>query len=136
MKLKWYNINQLVSTIISQMENDGFKPELILGPCRGGLIPGVILSHSLNVEFKPLSISLRDYPTFDISSYQSKNILVIDDICDSGKTIEQIRKVITCKVAVLVYNRASLIDIDYSGIIIDKSIKNEWVEFPWELNNT
>ena len=38
-------------TICSQIEKDEFQPNVIVGISRGGLIPGVMMSHKLNVPF-------------------------------------------------------------------------------------
>ena len=38
--------------ICDQIENDEFTPDVIVGISRGGLIPGVMISHKLNIPFK------------------------------------------------------------------------------------
>ena len=69
------------------------------------------------------------------------NILIIDDINDSGKTLLKISKIFNeylfkLKFAVLVNNNSSSFKVDYHGIEIDKKIDNSWIVFPWEnINN-
>ena len=79
----------------------GWKPNAILGISRGGLIPAVHLSHYWDVPLETCQVSLRDEKHIDRTNKlmpltifnlleMSKNILVVDDICDSGKTFEYI----------------------------------------------
>ena len=48
--------------VCSKIEKDNFNPDVIVGISRGGLIPGVMMSHKLNVPFKPVHASTRDFP--------------------------------------------------------------------------
>ena len=79
-------------TICSQIEKDEFKPNVIVGISRGGLIPGVMMSHKLNVPFKPVHASTRDFPHWEnyLPRPNDKKILIVDDICDSGETFEKL----------------------------------------------
>ena len=51
--------------ICAKIEADGFKPDVIVGISRGGLIPGVMISHKLNIPFKPVHASTRDFPHWE-----------------------------------------------------------------------
>ena len=79
-------------TICSQIEKDKFQPNVIVGISRGGLIPGVMMSHKLNVPFKPVHASTRDFPHWEnyLPRPTDKKILIVDDICDSGETFEKL----------------------------------------------
>ncbi len=48
--------------ICALIEKDDFVPDVIVGISRGGLIPGVMISHKLNIPFKPVHASTRDFP--------------------------------------------------------------------------
>ena len=39
--------------ICDQIEKDKFLPDVIVGISRGGLIPGVMISHKLNIPLSP-----------------------------------------------------------------------------------
>ena len=63
MKKLWYSwqdmcsdVNQLCRDIVL----DNFKPDVIVGLSRGGLTPGVMMSHWLKKPFKPVKSALRD----------------------------------------------------------------------------
>ena len=36
-----------LSLVVEKMHNDGFIPDLVVGISRGGLVPGIMLSHLL-----------------------------------------------------------------------------------------
>jgi len=67
--------------------------DYIVGPSRGGLLPGVILSHKMNVPLVPVEWSTRDHgikvSRLDVADdlREGKNILLVDDINDTGKTL-------------------------------------------------
>lgn len=156
-----------VLEIARQMFQSDFKPDYIVGLKRGGLIPGVMLSHYLDIPFESLSpdesnlwmaedafgyVSLEDQETYksrwDVKL--RKNILVIDDINDTGNTfkrlIEDWRSGCLPKeehgwnsvwhnnvrFAVLIENQASDFDCDFVGLEINKAENPEWCVFPWE----
>ena len=64
-------------------------------------------------------------------------ILIIDDINDTGKTLQLVKNLFsdhtaTIKFAVLVDNKSSNFMIDFSAKNIDKKVDNSWIVFPWE----
>ena len=74
-------------------------PEQILSVNRGGCVPGVYLSHAINVPHKVLDVQLRydnNNPNLEVlrkSIISSSNILIIDDINDTGATFEFIEHI-------------------------------------------
>ena len=48
-----------------QLEADEFIPDVVVGISRGGLIPGVMISHKLEIPFKPVHASTRDFPHWE-----------------------------------------------------------------------
>jgi hypoxanthine phosphoribosyltransferase len=124
--------------IFMQMYHDSFKPDLIVGLARGGLAPGVYLSHMLDVPFK----ALNKYELF-YNSIESPNVLVIDDINDTGATLKDFSNRYTdlfdmVRYAVIVNNESSSFDADYYGMSYNKLDEPDWWVFPWEkwwINN-
>ena len=75
----------------------------------------------------------------NISSFFKKNklVLIIDDINDTGKTFDFVKKTFNnsdCEIrfAALINNVTSKTKIDYHGQLIDKSESPVWYVFPWE----
>ena len=68
------------------------------------------------------------------------NMLIVDDINDSGGTIQYLRAAIEAKipdpdrlrVAVLVHNIRSKAKAEYHGSEIDRDQDKRWYVFPWE----
>ena len=87
MNILWYSwqdmcldVNQLCRDIVL----DNFKPDVIVGLSRGGLTPGVMMSHWMNKPFKPIKTSLRDFPEWEdyLPRKTDERVLILDDVCD------------------------------------------------------
>lgn len=150
-------VNSFLQEILRQMWQDNFKPDLIVGLSRGGVVPAIKLSHYLDCTMHSLSIRMSDgidnASNAVLAKYalQGKRILIIDDISDTGNTLNWLRddwaKAIddspeqsdqlifhkTIKFATLVENSSSVFDVNYSGMKINKhETPDLWCVFPWE----
>ena len=166
-------IQNLTSKICREISTDPWTPDVVVGINRGGLVPGVMISHWFDVGHVPLTVSLRDhvdcesnlwlaemsfgYHRTDLPEPASsnpalrKNILIVDDINDSGATFNWIMNdwASGClpndpawteiwggnvKFAVLIDNLASECErkMDFCGMEINKAENDVWVDFPWE----
>ena len=124
------------------MYADNWRPDYIVGLTRGGNIPATIISNMLNIPCEAMKVSFRNDDRVDKDFWlselvQEKNILIVDDINDTGNTLADIKKKFNCfikniKFAVLINNKSSLFEVDYYGSEIDKNIDNSWIVFPWE----
>jgi hypoxanthine phosphoribosyltransferase len=141
-----------VSELIYQMVKDNWKPELIIGVTRGGALPAVLLSHFFNVKMVGLDVSLRDSdmgPETNAwaaeDAMNGKKILIVDDINDTGATINwimddwdipsgKIKWGDNVRFAVVVNNEASKAKRtpEYSSLQINKAEEDVWIVFPYE----
>jgi hypoxanthine phosphoribosyltransferase len=175
----YQQITEMVNDISFQMYKDNWRPDYIVGLTRGGLVPAVIMSNALGIPMETLKVSLRDsdsesesnlwmaedafgydYPneiveTHPTSIYgeegQGKNILILDDINDTGATLDWIKQdwQSSCmpnsskwlqvwgnnvRIAVLIDNLSSDFSgkVDYSAKEINKAEDDSWIVFPWE----
>ena len=137
----WDEIEGYVNHILFTMYKDNWKPDYIVGLTRGGLIPAVLASHKVDVPMHTLKVSLRDHQEHEANWWmeddarEGKRILVIDDINDTGATINYIKENWTLNnltYAVLINNEASDADVDYSSVDINKRENDVWIVFPWE----
>ena len=111
-----------------QLDNIGEKleaierPQFVTGIPRGGLIPAVLVSHKFKIPY----IGLEAAKT--LPGALKKEVLILDDISDSGNTLKQIERhnFITATLAVR-YN--SLYIPTYIGTTIRD---DHWMVFPWE----
>ena len=95
-----YSIDEMhvaIIRIIEQMNDSNWMPEIILSINRGGCIPGIYLSHKIEIPHKVIDIQLRDSsvsPNFSVLNdclAKYKKLLIVDDINDSGNTLKLIK---------------------------------------------
>ena len=142
MYLSWLDINQLVEKIINKLKQDNLLDTIdyIIAIAKGGCIPATILA---NIIDKPMYVvgvsSYKGQKRGKIKQYQSlptakvlnnKNVLVIDDIIDSGKTIEYINKNLKKRKVNNVISACLCCSNEHDIVYGIKS--NKWVVFPWE----
>ena len=142
---KYYGKEDFINSlnkIVKQIKNSNWSPKVIFSINRGGCIPGIYLSHQLNLKHKVIDIQLRDSNrTPDLKIIKEKikqfdNILLVDDINDSGKTLKIIYdlnnppKIILN--ATLIYNEESKVKTHFYGKMIKRTEDKSWYVFPWE----
>lgn len=129
-------LNSEVTDLADQIVYSDVPYQAIIAPTRGGLIPGVMLSHMLSIPMFPVNISTRDragplpkyewaFPSELVSSIkQPAHVLIVEDIVDSGKTAQYLLNV--CKfygwqadIAALVTNADQPVDIRFKTTIIN-----------------
>ena len=151
------DIKQYCLEIVRQIYAGNWRPDYIVGITRGGLIPAVMLSHYLNTKMHTLDVRLRDSDDEpESNSWMAnnaynfkKNILIVDDINDTGETINWIKKDWklsthptrsispdvwgnNVRVACLMDNLPSSAEIHYFGTEINKEEDPSWIVFPHE----
>ena len=140
------NLNEDILSLISQVRSANLKIDLILSVNRGGCIPGVYLSHGLKLPHKVIDLQLRDGTNIPDSNsvknlkINSKKILIIDDINDTGSTFIHLNRIINEKntkkyFACLINNIGSKFQVEFYGRSINKVEKPSWYVFPWEIES-
>jgi len=153
----WRAVEKQTQEILRQINASDWRPDYVVGLTRGGLTPANLISQYLEVPMECLKVSLRNdgnEPEHNLwmaeDAYNGKNILVVDDINDSGATLNWIKEDWedfhpskpepwltiwndSVRFAVLVNNEASEFKrIDYSAVDINKAEEDSWIVFPWE----
>jgi len=172
----WEDVEDACVNIALQMYKDNWRPDYIVGITRGGNVPATILSNMLDVRCEALKVSLRDdeigpetncwmsedafgynYPEesgvtgarWDVK--QRKNILIVDDINDTGATFNWIKEdwQSTClpkeetawnavwsnnvRFAVITENLSSEFGgVRYYTHEVNKAEEPVWLVYPWE----
>jgi len=129
------DVKKHVSSIINQMVRANFKPDIVIGLSRGGIVPALLVSHYFNCE---CYIRNKKESLFDVE-FPQRNILVIDDINDSGNTLTAVNHELyqdlelrDIKYATLINNESSSFTVDFSGIDFNRLEQDDWFDFPWE----
>lgn len=142
--LTWELYGRAIRELSQQIAEDGFAPDIILGIARGGLIPagsiGCALSvkncYMMNVEYytdidERLDVPVILPPYMDMVDLNDADVLVVDDVADTGHTLQKVHefvtgKVNTTRIAVLYEKPRSVIQCEYVWRRTDK-----WINFPW-----
>jgi len=108
---------------------------------RGGLVPATIVAHWLDVkEIKFIRLSSYDNQqerseiidtTTDIIP-DEPNTYIIDDICDSGETVNYLRSKYPHAQIYTLVNKNQQIQPDFAPIT---EPHNLWINFPWEFED-
>jgi xanthine phosphoribosyltransferase len=103
--ISWTEYQGLVGKLARDISVSGWRPDYIVGITRGGALPAVMLSHYLDIPMHTLKVSLRDHQDTESNCWMAedalgdpladansvfKNILIVDDMNDSGATINWI----------------------------------------------
>ena len=142
----WKEMRRDVNTLCREIVLDKFDPDVIVGLSRGGLTPGVMMSHWMKKPFKPIKTALRDYPEWEdyLPRKTDERVLIVDDVCDSGETFHKIRNYINdrkkngvdVRFAVLWWNNECYFTPHVFAREVAKDSENLWIQFPWEFENT
>lgn len=167
----------MTQDICRQITLDGWRPDYVVGITRGGLTPAVLVSQYFKIPMYALKVSLRDSQgdsesnlwmaeeAFGLmnqedqgeqvvwsSPEQRRQILIVDDINDSGATFQWIQddwQASCCgtvapqvwqeiwgnsvRFAALVNNEGSRFrNVNYTAMIVNKNDEPQWIQFPWE----
>ena len=140
-----------VQSLAQAIDQSDWKPDFIIGIGRGGLVPAVYISHQTQLPMLSIDHSSR-VPGFAdellakvaAKSATGQRLLFIDDINDSGGTIDYVRRLLAdngcqadnLRFAVIVTNSRSRVTVDYWAQIIDRDEDKRWFVFPWEAVGT
>ena len=114
--LSWDDVENSVDDLCNKIRHDQPNIDSVHGIARGGLIPAVLISHKLGLPYTDVILP---------------NTLVVDDICDSGVTLEKAPGVYT---AVLHYKPHT--SCFQPSMWADIHEGDEWVIYPWEAKDS
>lgn len=142
--LTWEEYGKASVQLAQEVASSDFKPDIILAIARGGLFLAGSIGYELgvknisviNVELytgvhQKLEVPVMLPPFLDKANIQDMNVLICDDIADSGETLESVSEycagvVASSQTAVLYEKASSIVKPDFVWKRADK-----WIDFPW-----
>ncbi|MDU7360816.1 MAG: phosphoribosyltransferase [Propionibacteriaceae bacterium] len=142
--LTWQGLGDATDDLARTIVDSGFHPEIIIAVARGGMLLaggltyalGVKLTDAINVEFyTDVNATLPDpvllAPMLDTNAIAGKQLLVVDDVADSGRTLALVIKLLRgfgadVRSAVLYSKPRTVVEPEYVWKRTEK-----WIVFPW-----
>jgi len=147
-ELTWALFGQASRELAQQVADDGFRPDLVLAIARGGLFIAGALGyaldvknlHVMNVEFytgvdQRLDMPVVLPPVPQPVDLSGANVLVADDVADTGATLKLVKDfcaehVAEVRCAVIYEKPATTVHCEYVWRHTDK-----WINFPWSVQD-
>jgi hypoxanthine phosphoribosyltransferase len=145
--MTWDHLGEAARDLAQQVVDSGYLPDIVLAIARGGLLPGGAVAYALgvknscamNVEFytdvdERLPVPLILPPAPELIDLEHAKMLIVDDVADTGRTLEVVQqfcagKVAEVRTAVLYEKPQSVVRCDYSWRTTDR-----WIDFPWSAD--
>src|SRR3954468_8146696 len=145
--MSWADLGAGGRDLAEAVAADGYRPDMILGIARGGLLVAGALGYALgiknrftmNVEFytgidKRLELPMILPPVPDLVDFAETRVLIADDVADTGATLQLVQefcegKVAEVRCAVLYEKPRSSVKCEYVWRRTDR-----WITFPWSAD--
>jgi uncharacterized protein len=146
--MSWDDLGRGARDLAEAVAADGYRPDMILGIARGGLLVAGALGYALgikntftmNVEFytgvdERLEMPMILPPVPDLIDFADFKVLIADDVADTGATLKLVQefcegKVAEVRVAVLYEKPRSEVKCEYVWRRTDR-----WITFPWSAQD-
>ncbi|MFV2038766.1 MAG: phosphoribosyltransferase, partial [Acidimicrobiales bacterium] len=142
--LDWVGYGAAARALAQIVADDKYRPDVILAIARGGLFVAGSLGYALsvknlyvmNVEYytgvdERLDVPVALPPYVDSVDLHDSNVLIVDDVADTGATLAYVHdfcqgEVADVRSAVLFEKSPSIIKCEYVWKRTDR-----WINFPW-----
>lgn len=144
-KVDYETIDFLSRALAFRFKLNGRSFTHVVGVSRGGLLPAEIISYVLDAKFLAYGASSYDGTeqkeglkvTQDIdfdALPEDSRLLIVDDKCDTGKTIDHMKSVIGdrfpyVRYATVFAEKRAIKKVDHYGVVLED---HTWIDFPWE----
>jgi len=145
----WKQFDKDIDKLAIQILRSKWYPDYIVGITRGGLVPATALSHKICSTMYTMDVRLRDTDAdytgperaFWLEAQAlTKKILIVDDINDSGATLQWVKNCFkphviqtgNVRFATMFDHLGSDFDqVEYTVTELEPENK-PWIVFPWE----
>ena len=143
-----FSLNETIDVVNKYVDKNKknlvVNTDFVIGISRGGLIPAAWFATKIIKPLVAAYIDKQDNVYFDRTDWiRDKNVLIVDDICRSGKTLYKISKLIEknnpCNIQIFtIYDVPSTRNKKYSEYLIDKlkpgrTLKED-LKLPWDFD--
>lgn len=140
--ITWTDFYTEVENLITTITKSQKKYELILAVTRGGLVPAYYIAKILDLPVKTINVTsyisqkeigeIKHIPVDGFSEIvtHAGNCLLVDDICDSGQTLEFIQNKFPEVDTACIYTRYPNENLTYNAKVLNH---DAWLDFPWEV---
>jgi hypoxanthine phosphoribosyltransferase len=143
-RMSWDDLGSGSRELAEMMHADGYRPDMILGIARGGLLVAGALGYALgvknlytmNVEFytgvdERLPVPMLLPPVPEFVDVLEARVVIADDVADTGQTLALVKqfcegKVAEVRCAVLYEKPRSAVSCEYVWRRTE-----QWIDFPW-----
>jgi hypoxanthine phosphoribosyltransferase len=142
--MTWDQLGEAARQLAQAVVESGYVPDIVLAIARGGLLPGGAVAYALgvknscamNVEFytdvdQRLQVPLILPPAPELIDLGDARMLIVDDVADTGQTLEVVHDFCADKVAEA---RTAVLDEKPHSIVKCDDIwrrTDRWIDFPW-----
>ncbi|MGQ9468340.1 MAG: phosphoribosyltransferase [Nitrososphaerales archaeon] len=141
------DIDEMLSKLAQMIKKSGFKPDILIGVSRGGLIPVAILSDRLSVKSEVVGVryysgvkETKEKPEITqpiLSNLNGKRVLIVDDVADLGHSLKlakdyaQEKGAKEVRLCTLHYKPWSIVKPEY---FVEET--EAWIIYSWEVKET
>jgi hypoxanthine phosphoribosyltransferase len=139
-EVTWSRLGKMLVDLADSIRRH-FRPEVVVGIAKGGVIPAVYLGSAFRVDFFPVKVSSRhneeivsQQPEWFVRPtphVQGKDVLIVDDISVAGRTLKLVAEATaecgarTIRTACLAAHKGSVMP-DFVAIVTDALIVWPW----------
>lgn len=144
--VSWNEAYRLARTLAHKITESGYKPDIVIGIARGGLVPArmvcdfLLLDDLASIRTEHWGIASKHETArikFSLpkeADISGENVLIVDDVADTGDSFSVIldylkqKNPMEIRNAVLHYKTSSTIVPDYWGKELEEW---NWIIYPW-----
>jgi hypoxanthine phosphoribosyltransferase len=138
-EFSWYEFAEVVRDLAARIA-EKFHPDVVLGIAKGGVALGGALAGPLRSDFQPVRVERRSRDpngrtTASVPDARGRTVLVVDDVCSSGQTLEKARELA---------RRSGAREVRSATLVVrPKGTRPDWfaletdevIVFPWDYQH-
>lgn len=146
--MSWRDFNSLAMTLAHRIKQSRFRPDLVIAIGRGGYVPArvvcdfLLLDMLTSFKIEHWGMAAQEKPAVTVrfplaADIRDKTVLVIDDVTDTGKTLEVAVTYLKgfdpkeIRTAVLQHKISSSFRPDYYA---QAEQEWRWIVYPWAVH--